>query len=318
MQIAYSPLQVEQPGLARMLPPALTYFREVALSGSIRRAAEHLSIAPSAISRQIGNLEAELQATLFDRRARRLTLTAAGELLLAYSERSHADFETLRESLQQITGLQAGQVRVGSVEGMVTYFLSRYLATFEKRFPGVKVIVSVVGSRAVAELVQDGEVDLGLAFGLPKRNPFRVHARLEQPLCVIVAARHPLASRRSISFAALADQRVALPDRTFQIRSLIDGIAVKTKTPLVRVIETNTLEMAKGVVRNSELVTFLPRYAALREIANGELVAVPLQERDLAHTSISLITVPSRKLSPAGRKLLEAFKAGMARYGANS
>jgi DNA-binding transcriptional LysR family regulator len=301
-----------------MLSPALTYFREVALHGSIRRAAGHLSIAPSAVSRQIGNLEATLQATLFDRVSRRLKLTAAGELLLAYSERSSADFESLRESLQQITGLQAGQVRVGSVEGMVTYFLSRYLATFDKRYPGVNVTVSVVGSRAVLELVRDGEVDLALAFGLPARNPFRVHARLEQPLCVIVAAGHPLASRRSVSFNSLAGQRVALPDRTFQIRSLIDGIAAKTRTPLHRVIETNTLEMCKGVVRNSELLTFLPRYAALREIANGELAAVPLQERDLANTSVSLITMPSRQLSPAARKLLETFKSGMARYGATS
>jgi len=301
-----------------MLPPALTYFREVALSGSIRRAAEHLSIAPSAISRQISNLEAELQATFFDRRARRLTLTPAGELLLAYSERSSADFGTLRDSLQQIAGLQAGQVRVGSVEGMVTYFLSRYLATFDKRYPGVKVTVSIVGSRAVLEQLRDGEVDLALAFGLPTRNPFRVHARLEQPLCLIVAAGHKLASRRSISFKALADQRVALPDLTFQIRTLIDAIALKTKTPLKHVIETNTLEMAKGVVRNSELLTFLPRYAALREIANGELCAVPLQERDLASTSISLITMPSRQLSPAARKLMETLKAGMTRSGASS
>lgn len=297
-----------------MLSPALAYFREVALCGSMRGAGEHLSIAPSAISRQIANLEAELQTALFDRRSRRLTLTSAGELVLAYSQRSSADFDALRESLQQITGLQAGQVRVGSVEGMVTYFLSRYLASFDKRFPGVKVSVSVVGSRAVLELVRNGEVDLALAFGLPTRSPFRVHARLEQPLCAIVAADHPLAARRSISFKALAQQRVGLPDRTFQIRSLIDGIAAKTKTPLNHVIETNTLEMCKGVVRNSDLLTFLPRYAALREIANGELSAVPLQQRDLASTSVSLITMPSRQLSPAARKLVETFKTGMGRY----
>jgi len=72
------------------------------------------------------------------------------------------------------------------------------------------------------------------------------------------------------------------------------------------------------VVRNSELLTFLPRYAALREIANGELCAVPLQERDLASTSISLITMSSRQLSPAARKLLETFKAGMTRSGASA
>jgi DNA-binding transcriptional LysR family regulator len=300
-----------------MLLPALHYFREVALCGSIRRAAEHLSIAPSAVSRQIGNLEAELHTALFDRRSRRLTLTEAGDLVLAYTERSTIELNALRESLQQITGLRAGQVRVGSVEGMVTYFLSRYLASFEKRYPGIKVSVSVIGSRAVLEVLHDGAVDLALAFGLQASSPFRVHARLEQPMCLVVAAGHSLATRRSVSFNELGGQRMALPDRTFQIRALIERIALRTKTPLNLVIETNTLEMAKGVVRNSQLITFLPRYAALREIANGELNAVPLQERDLAHTSISLITLPSRRLSPPARKLLETFKSGMVRYGAN-
>ncbi len=297
-----------------MLPLALTYFREVAQSGSIRRAAEHLSIAPSAISRQIGLLEAELQVTLFDRHARRLTLTAAGELVRDYAERAGTDAQKLRESLQQITGLQAGRVRVGSVEGMV-YFLSRYLASFDQRFPGIRVNVSIVGSRAILELLRDGEIDLALAFGLPAVSPFQVHARLEQPLCAIVAPGHPLAALRSISFKAVADQRIVLPDSTFQIRALIDTIAQKTKTSLDYVIEANSLDVAKGIVRHSGLVTFLPRYAALREIASGELCAVPLQEHDLAQTGISLITMPSRKPSPAARKLLQTFKAGMVRYG---
>jgi DNA-binding transcriptional LysR family regulator len=300
-----------------MLPLALNYFREVALSGSIRRAAERLSIAPSAVSRQIAHLEAALQVALFDRRARRLTLTAAGELVLAYAERTSTDFDALCGSLQQITGLQAGQVKVGSAEGMV-YFLSRYLATFDKRFPGIRVAVSIVGSRAVLELLRDGKLDMALAFGLPASNPFREHARLDQPLCAIVAAGHPIAARRSISLKALAGQRVVLPDTTFQIRSLIDAMALKTKTPLERVIEANTLEMAKGIVRHSDLLTFLPRYAALREIASGELCAVPLKERDLAQTSISLVTLPSRQPSPAARKLLQIFKDGMGRYGTTS
>lgn len=299
-----------------MLSPGLLYFREVALCGSIRRAAEHLSIAPSAISRQIGNLEATLQVTLFERSAQRLRLTAAGEQVLAYAERASTDFDTLCGSLQQISGLQAGHVRVGSVEGMVTFFLSRYLATFDKRYPGIKVAVSVLGSRAVLEALRDGQVDLALAFGLPQRNPFRMHARLEQPLCLIVAAGHPLAGKRSVAFQTLAGMRVALPDSTFQIRLLIDRIAQKTKTQFDLALETNTLEMAKGVVRNSALATFLPRYAALREIANGELCAIPLQERDLAATSVSLVTMPSRQLSPAAAKLLAMLKTAMARYGA--
>ena len=86
------------------------------------------------------------------------------------------------------------------------------------------------------------------------------------------------------------------------------------KVDLRLAVETNTLEMAKGVVRNSQLVTFLPRYAALREVANEELVAIPLREREFAATSASLLTSKTHQLSAAAQALLEALKAAMASY----
>ena len=298
--------------------PAMVYFHEVATAGSIRRAAERLAIAPSAVSRQISNLETALEVTLFDRQGQRLTLTPAGEVLAAFAQRSVVDAEAMQAALLQITNSSAGQVRLASVEGMVSYFLSRYLATFEKRHPGVKVAVSIVGSRAVLDLVKSGEVDLALAFGLPHRHSFRVHARVDQPLCVIVAPEHPLASRRSVSFKSLAGSRVVLPDATFQIRMLVDKIERTTMARLERVVETNSLEFAKGIVRNSGLMTFLPRYAALREIASGDLCAIPLQERELATTSVNLITLQSKTLSSVTLKLIELLKNGMTKYDAKA
>lgn len=297
-----------------MIIPALQYFREVAACGSIRRAAERLSIAPSAISRQVTNLEAELGTSLLDRRSKRLALTPAGERVLAHVERAVQDLGNLRADLQELSGARTGQVRVASIEGMVTYFLARYLASFEQRSPGVTVSISVLGSRAVLEALGAGQADLALAFNLPARHPFREHARLEQPVCAIVAPTHALAGRRSVSFAELAGQRVALPDRSFQVRHLVERYALKAKVALEIVAETNSLEMAKGFVRSSQLLTFLPRYAALDEIANSELCAVPLQERDFAGTSVSLVTARDHRLSLAARNLLETLKSGMACY----
>ena len=72
--------------------------------------------------------------------------------------------------------------------------------------------------------------------------------------------------------------------------------------------------MAKGAVRNSNLLTFLPRYAALRDIAARELAAVPLRDRPFADTSVTLLTARAHQLSPAGRLLLDALKSGMASY----
>jgi len=298
-----------------MLSTAMLYFRETARAGSLRRAAEQLGVAPSAISRQIANLEGELQTALLDRRANRTVLTPAGELVLAHAERVLQDSTALRGALQELVGQPCGVVRIGSIEGMVGHFLSNNLARFQKRHPQVRVVASVVGSRAVLEALQEGRIDIALAFNLPERHAFREHARLEQPLCVVVAPTHALARRRSVSFQELAGQRVALPDRSFQIRHLVDRIAGQTQVSLELAIETSTLDMAKGVVRNSDLATFLPRYAALHEVSNGDLCAVPLQERDFAATATSLLTMPAHRLSPAARALLETLSASMRRYG---
>ena len=297
-----------------MLSPAMRYFREAALHGSVRRAAERLSVAPSAISRQIARLESDLGTALFDRRSRRLALTDAGSVVLAHAERALQEAGDLRAALQDLTGLRSGRVRVASIEGMVTYFLARHLANFEKRFPGISVQVSVVGSRAVLDALREHAVDMALAFNVPQRSPFREHARLEQPLCVIVATSHPLAKRKSVSIRELGGTRVALPDRSFQIRLLVERMAARMRVALKLAVETNTLEMAKGVVRNSQLATFLPRYAALREISSEELAAVPLREREFSATSASLLTSRTHELPAAARALLETLTAAMATY----
>lgn len=297
-----------------MLPAALHYFREAALSGSIRRAAERLSVAPSAVSRQIAKLEAGLGVALLDRRARGMTLTEAGRLVLEHAERSAQALAGLREGLLELAGARAGHVRVASVEGVVSYFLSKYIAGFERQNPAISVQVSVLGSRTVIDTLREGGADLALTFGVMPRSGFVQHARLDQPLCVIVAAGHPLARRKALSIAELAGARVALPDRSFEIRALVDRLARRTGVEFTRVIETNSLEMAKGAVRNSALLTFLPRYAALREIASRELAAIPLRDQPLADTSVSLLTSRNHQLSPAGHLLLDALRAGMATY----
>ena len=64
----------------------LRYFYEVAAFGSVRVAAEKLFVAQSAVSRQIALLEDELGVPVFERHARGMALTAAGELLLRYAQ----------------------------------------------------------------------------------------------------------------------------------------------------------------------------------------------------------------------------------------
>jgi DNA-binding transcriptional LysR family regulator len=298
-----------------VLSTALTYFREVAVSGSLRRAADRLSVAPSAISRQIAKLESELDVALFNRNSRGIVLTHAGQRLLEYAEQARATFDALSLDIREMTAAATGSVKIVTVEGVVSYFLSKYVTSFAKDHPRVRIGVSVIGARSVLDALREGRADMALTFGGSATKGFVQHARLEQPLCVVVATAHPLARRKSVSFEELAGMPVALPDPSFEIRAMVDRMAKHKGIEFDRVIEANMLEMVKGVVRNSRLVTFLPRYAALREIASRELRVVPLRDQSFANTSFVLLTSRSAHLSPAAQALLERLEAGMSAYG---
>src|SRR5690606_8255821 len=99
-----------------MLNTALKYFLAVVNAGSLTVAAQKLHVAPSAVSRMVKKLEDQHQTLLFDRHARGMVLTEAGELLAAYarrayleSERAHAEIRDLSYIGQKLIKLSANQ-----------------------------------------------------------------------------------------------------------------------------------------------------------------------------------------------------------------
>ena len=89
---------------------ALIYFDELVRTNSMRQAAENLNVAPTAISRQIENLEHHFGTQLVERSARGVTLTAAGELLAARAGRTLRELEHVHQLIEDLKGLQRGRV----------------------------------------------------------------------------------------------------------------------------------------------------------------------------------------------------------------
>ncbi|EQD34685.1 transcriptional regulator, LysR family, partial [mine drainage metagenome] len=119
-----------------MLERAAHYFDEVGRRGSIRKAAERLHIAPSAVDRQILQLEARIGAPLFERLPKGLRMTAAGELLLETIRRWKREYEVLQAQIRDLQGLCSGEVSIALVEG-ATEFMTDTLRQFRTRYPGI-------------------------------------------------------------------------------------------------------------------------------------------------------------------------------------
>ena len=99
-----------------MINAGLRYFAAVARGGSIREAAEELHVAQSALSRQILKLEAHLGAPLFQRHARGVELTSAGEILLSFAQMSLRQVEKVRSEVDALKGLRRGNVHIHAID----------------------------------------------------------------------------------------------------------------------------------------------------------------------------------------------------------
>ena len=290
---------------------AVRYFRAVTESGSIKKAATSLRIAPSAISRQMQAIEEELSVKLFERSARGMVLTDAGHLLYRYAVDNRNQLDGIRVKVQEFDTMRRGQVKIATVEGMLANFLSNFVVELAGDYPGISISTTVVGSRDVAEMVGHNDVDLGLVFGRSPRRDLIELARMRQSLCLIVSPRHPLAGRTYCSVKDLAGLRVVVPDPSFGIRQEIDRACANNKIRLEICNETNSLNFAQTLAARTDLATFLPRDTAMPSLDAGLLVAVPLRDARLEATQVTLVQLAARNMSPSGRLVADLLVGRM-------
>ncbi|KVQ50024.1 hypothetical protein WK03_06815 [Burkholderia cepacia] len=288
-------------------PQSLKYFAEVARTGSLRQASETFFVAPSAISKQIGNLEAELGATLFDRSPRGATLTAAGQLLLDYVHANSRDVEHLHAALDDLSSLRHGVVRVALVEAAAQSFMPDLMTEFSSDHPGIAIHLDVCATAQIVDALVNRRAEIGMAFNVLNRDDLNLHGRSTQPVQMICRPGHPLAGPDPVLMSDLMTYRVALPTRAFGIRYLVEKAAARAGVVLEVAVEANSLQAIKSLVMRSDIVSFMPPLALMQETADGVLVARPLRDRDAETASIDVISSRGRELSVAARTFLSAL-----------
>ena len=117
----------------------LTYVDEVARTGSIRKAASHLNVAASAISRQILALEAQLGTPIFQRLPKKLILTAAGEVLIGHVRQTLKELTRAQAKIEELKGLRRGEITVALMSGLASNLVPGTVKEFRLTNPRVKL-----------------------------------------------------------------------------------------------------------------------------------------------------------------------------------
>lgn len=287
----------------------LRYFNEVVRTGSIREAAERLHVAPSAISRQMRNLEEELGLPLFERHARGVVPTSAGELYAQYAREALLDQERITSEMDDLKGLRRGHVRICSIEGVVANGLTHAVAAFRKRFSGVTISLDITGTEAVIASVRNGDVDIGVAFTSTPDPDIQRTLRLKDPLFAIMSPDHPAAGHRRLSLRDTFEYQIAVPRKQFGIRALLDTRCRTAQLTMRPTLETNSIEALRGFARSGCGITYLPRLSVKREIEAGQVVAIPMTDKDLQQATIDVCVLKGRTLSTAATGFLHHLQA---------
>src|SRR5437588_1197962 len=140
---------------------ALKYFRETVRSKSIRKAAERLHVVPSAVNRQIINLEKQIGTPLFDRLPQGMRMTAAGEVFFRHVLTMQGDLDRALSEIDNLRGARRGHVTIACEEGLAKELLPKIVASFSTSHAGVTFAVLVEDMPSVVARVADGTADVG-------------------------------------------------------------------------------------------------------------------------------------------------------------
>ncbi|PLS15842.1 LysR family transcriptional regulator [Bacillus sp. M6-12] len=199
----------------------LQYFIEVSNFNSFSRAADHLFITQPTISKMIKNLETELGVALFDRSRKQLTLTDAGRIILEQAKLIDKAFNNLEIELDNLTGLKKGHIRIGLPPIFNAHYFLKIVGRFHERYPGITFQLVEDGSKKIEEDVANNLLDVGVIVLPTKNDIFEHFSFMEEDLKLILHPSHPLAKRKEVNLAELANESFILFNKDFVLNDRI-------------------------------------------------------------------------------------------------
>lgn len=292
----------------------LREFLAIAQEGSIRRAAERLNIAPSAVSRKLAEAEARLGVTLVLRGAQGAALTEAGQLLREHALHQQDEQTFLLDQLGRFreTGGQAVRIVLG--EGFAADLMQNGLAPLVRIHPQLRFRTDLAGTEEIQRRVTEGEADIGIAYNPVPTEAIRSLAVARQPLCAILPVGSPLAGQGRIRLAQILAEPVAMLDARHAIRLLVARAASDQGLALRPQVETSSIAALIRYVGAGMGGTFLPRFSASIQAARGEVDIVDLDEETLQHVSAHLMVRARRRLPKSVAHVAQFLAAQMVAF----
>ncbi|MCX7902042.1 MAG: LysR substrate-binding domain-containing protein [Burkholderiaceae bacterium] len=260
----------------------LKYIVALARERHFGRAADACYVSQPTLSVAVKKLEEELGVVLFERRANEVTLTPAGERIVAQASRVLAEAARIKELAQEGRDPLAGPLRVGVIYTIGPYLLPHLVPRLLQDVPSMPLLLYENFTTRLLEMVKAGEIDVAiLALPLPEAG-LMMQPLYDEPFVVAVPRGHPWAKRRGaqqgVRAEELKDQTMLLlgtghcfRDQVLEVCPEMMRLSADAEG-LQKTFEGSSLETIRHMVASGLGITLLPASSVPEKTPRGSLI----------------------------------------------
>lgn len=290
-----------------MIDIRLKVFRSVARNMSFTRASQELFISQPAISKHVQELEREFNTRLFDRMGSRISLTAAGQLLLDHTERILKDYQKMDFDMNALQKRFSGELRIGASTTIAQYVMPEILADFIAAYPQLSVTMLSDNSREIEKALQENRIDIGMAEGVIRQPQLKYAPFMKDELVAVVRSSNPLADKDEITVEELKTFPLVLRERGSGTLDVIEkslsthGLSL---SDMDVIMHFGTTEGIKHFVEKSDAIGIVSVRSVDKDLLRGDFKVIDVagmpMERDF-------VFVEKRGETSGLQKILKSF-----------
>jgi DNA-binding transcriptional LysR family regulator len=263
------------PGDSHMNLNQLKVFYLAAKIGNLSKAARELNITQPAMTKGIQRLQDFYDIKLFNRFGKKLVLTDAGLGLYQIAEKIF-DLEVKAEdSIREFQQLKKGHIRIHAGESFGAYYLPSMINPLSKKYPSIRISVTILPTELIVKNVADLKNDIGFASYHVAHEKLVCREILEDKMVFIASPGHRLVNKKRLTIMDLAGQSVIVHENGSVPSQAIGEFIRKNKIDIRIPLELSSNRAIIQAVAGGLGIALVSRHVAREEIVTGKIVVLP-------------------------------------------
>jgi DNA-binding transcriptional LysR family regulator len=247
--------------------------------GQLKKVAESLNVTPPAISKQIAEIEDDLQQKIFHRVGNRVEFTEVGSLLARHARQVLEQLERTRIELNELCSGIGGQIGLGAVPTVAPFFLPALVSDLKARAPNTSVRLREGRFAELAPLLDDRTLDIVLARETEHRLSvnFTEEKVMTDPLALVCGPQHTLATRKRLNWEDLNDMPWVLPIQGTSTHLLLENLLSEHGVTMGHgCVESISLAVNTTLLQTSSFLGLMPLAYVREHLRVNRLYVLPL------------------------------------------